>query len=126
MRLLLDSHIVHDVLFNSARLPGTTRAALMDPANEVFVSAITPYELELKRAIGKLSFPLVGDWAALIRLTGFEILDITIAHGVGAARLPLHHRDPWDRMLVAQAVHEALVLATNDQSIKRYGVPTFS
>lgn len=90
-------------------------------ADDVYVSAATIWEVEIKRATGKLRID--ADLARVVDEAGFERLQITFEHAVEAGRLPLHHRDPFDRMLIAQARLEGLTLATSDQSIARYGVP---
>ena len=90
-------------------------------AKSVFVSAATVWEIEIKRASGKLRAP--NNVAALVEYSSFERLPITFEHASEAGRLPLLHGDPFDRMLIAQARLEGLTLATSDESIARYGVP---
>lgn len=92
----------------------------IEVASEVFVSAVSAWEISIKTGLGKLQVPdLVSD--ALPTL-GLIELPITIAHGERAGALPLHHRDPFDRMLVAQAQHERLRLVTRDRAFEPYGV----
>ena len=125
MRLLLDSHTLlwwwED---DRPRLGPQTQALIADAANEVFVSAATIWELAIKRATGKLQTP--ADLEAAVRLSGFIELPITFQHAERAGGLPLLHRDPFDRMLVAQAQAESLTLITGDASIARYAVPTLN
>ena len=125
MRLLLDSHTLlwwwED---DRPRLGPQAQALIADAANEVFVSAATIWELAIKRATGKLQTP--ADLEAAVRLSGFIELPVTFRHAERAGRLPLLHRDPFDRMLVAQAQAESLTLITGDASIARYAVPTLS
>ncbi|MES1201295.1 MAG: type II toxin-antitoxin system VapC family toxin [Pseudomonadota bacterium] len=123
MRLLLDSQAVLMTMSPAAALSNRVRAALLDPANTVFVSAATPYELEWKKAIGKLSFPDVADWSRAMSAAGYQELTIALAHSERAARLPKHHRDPWDRILIAQALVENLTLVSGDRRIAAYGAP---
>ncbi len=85
------------------------------------VSAVSIWELEIKRAVGKLKLP--GDPAALVDYSGFDRLQITFEHASAAGRLPLHHRDPFDRMLIAQARVEGLTLITADEQLGAYDVP---
>ncbi len=86
------------------------------------MSAATVWEIEIKRATGRLDAP--GNLIEAVDASGFDHLPITLEHAVAAGRLPLHHRDPFDRMLVAQARVEGLTLATADPEITRYDVPT--
>ena len=121
MRLLLDTHILLWWLSDDASLPGVARAAIRDPLSEVFVSAATAWEIAIKQALGKLDFP-VAQFPAILAAEGFEPLGITVDHAVLAGALPLHHNDPFDRILIAQAQHEGLTLVTADAAIPRYGV----
>lgn len=92
-------------------------------ADAVLVSAATIWEIEIKRALHKLEAP--NDLAGLVDESGFEHLGISHEHAREAGRLPLFHGDPFDRMLIAQARLEGLMLATADPEIKRYDVPVF-
>jgi PIN domain nuclease of toxin-antitoxin system len=96
----------------------------VDSRNAVFVSAANIWEIEIKRRLGKLASP-VGLVEAS-REAGFTLLDIRAQHAVAAARLPRHHTDPFDRMLVAQAMIEDCVLVTRDRKLARYDVPTLT
>lgn len=87
----------------------------------VFVSAASVWEVEVKRAAGKLRAP--DDIVWLVEDSGYEQLEITFEHAVAAGRLPRHHGDPFDRMLVAQAKLEGLTLATADAALAEYGIP---
>jgi PIN domain nuclease of toxin-antitoxin system len=97
------------------------RRAIRDARNTVFVSAATAWEMSIKQALGKLQAP--DDLADALAANRFHPLPITIAHATAAGRLPRHHDDPFDRMLVAQAHAEQLTLVTHDPHIGRYGVP---
>jgi PIN domain nuclease of toxin-antitoxin system len=103
------------------RLAGDARAAVEERATEVLVSAVTVWEIEIKRALNRIRAP--DDIAGLVDESGFIRLAITFEHAQEAGRLPLHHGDPFDRMLIAQARVEGLVLATADRTIARYDVP---
>ncbi len=94
---------------------------IAEDADAVIVSAITIWEIEIKRALGKLRVP--EDVAGLVEEAGFERLAITFEHAREAGRLPLLHADPFDRMLVAQARLEGMTLASGDESIRCYDVP---
>jgi len=99
--------------------------ALADPDNDVFVSAVSAYEIEYKRSRDPDLQKMPVELGDAVRLQGLTWLPITAAHGVAAGRLPPHHRDPWDRILVAQAMLEGLHLVTIDQKLARYDVPIF-
>ena len=104
------------------RLSRPLGAAIADEANDIFVSAATIGELAIKRAIGKLRFdrPIV----AAVRALGFEILPVTGSHAEHAGGLPRHHNDPFDRLIIAQAYLEAMVLGTQDRRMQPYGIAT--
>jgi len=104
------------------RLSARAKEALAIHA--VFVSAASVWELEIKRAAGRLKAP--EDIEALVEDAGYERLGISFEHAVAAGRLPAHHSDPFDRMLVAQARIERLTLATADEELARYDVPTLA
>jgi PIN domain nuclease of toxin-antitoxin system len=87
-----------------------------------FVSVATIYELEYKAKIGRLEVALPANWRADIEGQGFDWLPITAVHASAAASLPLHHRDPWDRIIISQAVEDGLVVITADGAFRRYGV----
>jgi PIN domain nuclease of toxin-antitoxin system len=89
--------------------------------DQVLVSAVTVWELEIKRSLGRLKSP--SSIVEIVDESGFERLAVTFAHASEAAQLPLHHRDPFDRMLVAQARVEGLTLATADGALVAYDVP---
>jgi PIN domain nuclease of toxin-antitoxin system len=110
VRLLLDSQAVLLTMTAQSKIPRKASAAIADQGNVVFVSAVTPYELEWKKALGKLSFPHVADWPQALRDAGYLELRIDVQHSHRAALLPRHHRDPWDRLVVAQALAESLIL----------------
>ena len=123
MRLLLDTHALLWALATPARLPARTASAIRDPANAVFVSAASVWEIAIKAALGKLTADL-DEVARTSIEVGFEELPVTLAHARRVRELPARHRDPFDRMLVAQALEEGLTIATRDVVIKEYGVPT--
>lgn len=92
------------------------------PDHEILVSAITPWEISVKQALGQIDFPL-DRFDEMILEMGFEVLPIECAHGIAAGRLPQHHRDPFDRMLIAQAMTDDLTLISADRMFDRYDVP---
>ena len=119
-RFLLDTHVVLWALGEPGKLRRPARTALEDAQNEVFVSVVSGWEIAIKRALGKLEAP--DDLEGAIRMQGFEPLLMTFRHAEQAGGLPPHHRDPFDRMLVAQSQVEGLVLVTRDPDIPLYGV----
>jgi PIN domain nuclease of toxin-antitoxin system len=121
MKLLLDTHAFLWWDSNDARLPDTLRSAIALPQNEVFVSAVTVWEIAIKRSLGKLTFE--QRVVKAIEDHGFIALPITVAEAEWAGSLPPIHRDPFDRLLVAQAQLGGLVLVTVDEQILRYQVP---
>ena len=123
-RLLLDTQAVLLALADDPSLSPPARSAIADPANDVFVSAVSVWEIAIKRALGKLRAP-VGI-AALVEESGFQELVVTSFHAEQAGDLPMHHCDPFDRMLVAQAQAEGLSIVTSDRRIPLYGVRTLS
>ena len=122
MRVLIDTHVFLWWDRQLRRLSHPLRAAIEDEANEIVVSAATVWEIAIKRAIGKPRFdrPIV---AAVLAL-GFEILPVAGAHAEHAGSLPPHHNDPFDRLIIAQAYLERMVLGTQDRLIRPYGVAT--
>lgn len=97
-------------------------SAIEDSENRIVVSAATVWEVAIKRNTGRLDFE--GDIIASCKASAFQILPITAEHADLAGSLPLHHTDPFDRMLIAQAKIEGLVLLTEDRKLLGYGVPT--
>jgi PIN domain nuclease of toxin-antitoxin system len=121
VRLLLDTHMFLWWDRQLRRVPPALRAAIEDDTSQVFVSVATVWEIAIKRATGKLQF--AASIIDSIDNLGFELLPITGAHAEHAGGLPRHHNDPFDRMLVAQATLEGLVLGTQDPLMRPYAVP---
>ena len=120
MDLLLDTHAFLWWTAVDSRLVEAARAAIADSTNRVVVSAVSVWEISIKRASGKLIFG--GDILKVLANTGFDSLDITPPHADVAGSLPMHHADPFDRLLIAQARIEGLVLVTQDRHLLPYGV----
>jgi PIN domain nuclease of toxin-antitoxin system len=119
MSLLLDTHIALWAITGDATLDEEFLDRLRhDP--DIFLSPVSLWEITIKQATRKLAGP--DDLAARVRDMGFRELPVTYAHAIAAGRLPPHHRDPFDRMLVAQATVEGLTLVSRDESIARYDV----
>lgn len=124
MRLLLDTHALVWWLANDPALSRAARTAIAAPDAEVFVSAASAWEISMKQALGKLEAP--SDLERQLELHRFEPLSITVAHAYAAGFLPRHHDDPFDRMLVAQAKTEDLVVVTRDPRFRLYDVGTLA
>jgi PIN domain nuclease of toxin-antitoxin system len=122
MNLLLDTHVLLWALDDNPLLSQEARSAITNGANVVFVSAATAWEISIKKALGKLRAPS-GDYMAELRRHRFTPLDITTEHALAVEHLPPHHADPFDRMLLAQAMVERLTLVTHDARLKAYSVP---
>ena len=123
VKLLLDTHVFLWWLSSPSQRRSAAADRIADPDNQVFVSVVSLWEIAIKRAIGKLQAPV--DLQLDVSRAGFELLPITVSHIVATERLPLHHRDPFDRMLIAQAQQEHASLVTRDPQFPPYGVPLF-
>jgi len=119
MRLLLDSHVARWWLDGNTAIGATCRS-LIEHADEAYVSVVTPWELGIKRALGKLTMP--AGLVDALEAGGFRSLAISADHAELSPTLPPHHRDPFDRILVAQARLEALSLVIADQLLGRYEI----
>ncbi len=121
MRLLLDTHVALWALLDDARLPERARELIADEDNAVHVSAASVWEIAIKHSLHRGDMPLSGA-AALrwFRRAGYTLLDIKAEHAAAVEKLPPHHADPFDRLLVAQALTEPLRLVTHDETVARY------
>lgn len=122
MKILLDTHIFYWLATDSSRVAPSLRGFLDDLENEIFFSSVVSWEIAQKRAKGKLHF--TGSPAQVAAKMGLSKLAITAEHAEAAAELPPYHFDPFDRLLIAQAQTEGLVLATADPVMIRYGIGT--
>ena len=120
MALLLDTHVVLWWL-EDGQLDSATKDRL-DVDSEIFVSSATVWEVGIKQALGKLTGE--GSLAEQVRDSGFAVLSISADHAIAASVLPLHHRDPFDRMLIGQALVEGLTIMTRDRVFDAYDVLT--
>jgi PIN domain nuclease of toxin-antitoxin system len=118
---LLDTHAALWWLADDERLGPNAVEYLTDGSNEVLLSAAVVWEVAIKRALGKLEVP--DDFAATLLGAGAVGLPVTLQHASAVAELPTHHRDPFDRMLVAQARIESAVLVSQDDALHAYGLP---
>ena len=120
MNVLIDTHILLWWLADDRALPDVARTVIADPATTVVVSAATVWEIAIKQAAGRLDAPL--NLMSTLDDNDFDTLPMTASHALDAARLPAYHADPFDRMLIAQAVAEDLTLVTVDRRFTRYDV----
>ena len=120
MRLLLDTHVVVWVLSDPGRLAAKTLAALEGEENRVFVSVVTPWELAIKGPREELHVP--NDLEVQVERNHFKWLSIELKHTDPIGAMRYHHRDPFDRMLVAQALTEGLTIVTADRKLREYPV----
>ncbi len=118
MRLLLDTHVFLWAVSAHPRLKAETRS-LIQAADEVYVSAASIWEIAIKHRLGKINVA-PDELAAVIEPSGFIGLPVRAAHAAGVSRLPMHHNDPFDRLLLAQALHEPLKLVTADALLTHY------
>jgi len=120
MRLLLDTHVLLWWLADSPDLGLGHRKLVSDRRNTCYVSAVTVWEISIKVGLGKLEVPT--NYLDVIRSQGFVELPISWNHAQSVKKLPDHHRDPFDRLLVAQCAEEGLILLSVDENIRKYGV----
>jgi PIN domain nuclease of toxin-antitoxin system len=124
LRLLLDTHALLWWLVDAPPLSMPARDAIADPDNEVWASSVSGYELANKQRLGKLKPPLAEELIPMLRRAGLPVLPVTLEHAVAAASMPGPHRDPWDRLLMAQARLDRLTVVTVDPAFADYGVAT--
>jgi PIN domain nuclease of toxin-antitoxin system len=121
VRLLLDTHIALWALVDSPRLPAKARLLILAPDNEVVVSAASVWEIAIKHGLAKKNMPVSGAEAkSWFTRAGYTLLPVTADHAALVEELPPHHADPFDRILVAQALDEPLRLVTHDPTVARY------
>lgn len=121
MRLLLDTHVALWAIIDSPKLSEVARRLISDQRNTVFVSAVSVWEIAIKHALARSVMPVSGSEASsAFRLAGYQLLDISAEHAAGVERLPTHHADPFDRLLVSQALAEPLRLLTRDAVLLAY------
>ncbi|MGE5271831.1 MAG: type II toxin-antitoxin system VapC family toxin [Thiohalocapsa sp.] len=122
MKLLIDTHALVWWLSDSRRLSSSARSAITDAHNDLFVSACVAYEIRYKQRSGRLP-PIADHLSRELHRQGIAVVAITLEHALGAAALPGPHRDPWDRLMIAQALAEQCQVVTVDPVFAGYGVP---
>lgn len=126
MKLLFDTHVWLWFVQGDDALPPGFLAAIRSPSNTVFLSVASAWEVQIKTATGKLQLQTPLDVFLEAASERFDVLDISMRHIQSLRQLPTHHRDPFDRMLVAQAHADGLTLMTVDPIVKTYGVDCLS
>jgi PIN domain nuclease of toxin-antitoxin system len=124
MNALLDTHAFLWWIADDPRLSETARGFIADGTNEIFFSVVSTWEIVVKAAAGRIEPPEIAPDLIPHHVThnGFEILSVRLAHALGVAELPPVHRDPFDRLLIAQAQAEGLAILTDDSHIEKYRV----
>ncbi len=117
---LLDTHVLLWWLADPGQLSTEARKAIADGSNSIYLSAAAAWEMAIKKALGRLEFP--SNLEQVLQDDHIEVLPIGLSHALAVADLPVHHQDPFDRMLIAQAQIEGLVLITRDAQIAPYDV----
>lgn len=121
MRLLLDTHVALWAIVNDSRLPAEARRLILAPDNEIAVSAASVWEIAIKHGLAKKNMPISGAEAmSWFAQAGYTLFPVTAEHAALVEDLPPHHGDPFDRMLVAQALAEPMRLLTHDPTVARY------
>lgn len=122
MKLLLDTHVFIWWVSEPNKIPKNVVTYIQDPGNYVFLSTASSWEVQIKIGIGKISF--LEPWELIVRReieqNSLEMLSVLLEHTFALGKLPLIHRDPFDRILMAQALSEELTLVTNDSFIRQY------
>jgi PIN domain nuclease of toxin-antitoxin system len=123
VRLLLDTNVLLWWLSDHSALPGRAREIIADPGNDLLVSSASVWEIAIKAGLGRIEIELNHLEEAILK-SGFQPLLISFRHALGVSRLPNVHRDPFDRILVAQARAEKLRILSHDRVFERYGLRT--
>jgi len=122
MNILLDTHIALWAITDSPRLSERAKKDINHPKNTIWVSVVSLWEIAIKHSLGKGDMPIDAKQALnYFRQSGYQVLSIEAEHALLVAELPNHHQDPFDRLLVAQALSEPMRLMTHDANIIKYG-----
>jgi PIN domain nuclease of toxin-antitoxin system len=125
MRFLLDTHALIWWLTDHPRLSRAARSAIADPNNAAFASAVSGYEIANKQRLGKLPGRVAQELPSAVRRARIPVLRLGLDHTLAAGLLPGPHRDPWNRLIMAQAMVEELTIVTIDPVFEDYAVPTW-
>jgi len=125
MKLLLDTHVVLWSATAPDRLSPEARAALEDGTHDVLVSIVTAWEIAIKQSLGKLELARPAEqWLPeVLKRTGFEVAELGLSAALRVRKLDWHHRDPFDRLLIAQALDQGYTIVSRDPAFDAYGVP---
>ena len=122
MRVLLDTHIILWALADSPRLPQRAHQMIMDETNQLYFSAASVWEVSIKHSLSSSQMPVSGaDLIGYLQQAGYVELSVTSIHAAEVEKLPHHHKDPFDRILIAQALSEPMILLTHDRLLGKYG-----
>jgi PIN domain nuclease of toxin-antitoxin system len=121
LRLLLDTNAYIWAITRPSELSTVARQAIEDPESQRFVSVVSLWEMTIKLSVGKLNLP--ANYMDGVDHIGATLLPVTVPHLRQVQSLPLHHRDPFDRMIIAQALEENLTIVTRDRAFQAYGMP---
>jgi PIN domain nuclease of toxin-antitoxin system len=124
VRLLADTHVLLWSATDPAKLNQQARAAIEDGSNDIRVSTVSVWEIAIKQSLGKLDLPRPAEqWLPdVLRRTGFEVADVTVSAALRVRGMAWHHRDPFDRLLIAHALEEGYTIVTRDDVFEAYGV----
>ena len=121
MNFLLDTHIALWAITDSDRLSAKARERILAPRSVIWISAVTIWEIAIKHGLGRGDMPISGEKALnYFRSSGYQLLSVEPEHAAAVEKLPKHHQDPFDRLLVAQALAEPMHLLTHDETVARY------
>ena len=121
MNLLLDTHVALWAITDSPKLPQKARELVESPKSAVWISAASVWEIAIKHALGRGDIPVSSqDAVRFFRESGYRFLPLEVEHAIAVGELPTHHQDPFDRILVAQALVEPMRLMTHDPMVARY------
>jgi PIN domain nuclease of toxin-antitoxin system len=118
LRLLLDTHVMLWAIADPGRLSSQARSVIASEENEVFVSVVSPWEIAIKKSRNRIETP--DDLDEGLKSSQFKLLPVLLRHTKAIESMPHHHRDPFDRMLIAQAIVDGLILVTADRKLTRY------
>jgi PIN domain nuclease of toxin-antitoxin system len=120
MRVLLDTHILLWWLKDDRKLSNVAADIIENTANDIFISAVNAWEISIKKSLGRIQIDM-DQFLESITNSGLGVLNVTVNHACQVSNLPGHHKDPFDRMLIAQSIFEPMRLLTHDETLMQYG-----